>query len=158
MGQKRVRRTRQQMLEDTLAKAEKLQAQIDGSYSDENENDVLKALKRRLRKTNTALRSARITLSGLTNEDGKIGRKPISETIHRTRARLESQIETECRAEVMNTKLPFDVERLEALVAQSEIGDLVEFPDDLTPLGNEQARTDEEHEAAFIASEEMAEN
>lgn len=158
MGQKRNRRTRQQMLEDTLAKAAKLQAQIDGSFKDENENDVLKALKRRLRKTQTALRSARITLNGLTHGDGKVGRKPISETIERTRDRLASQIETQDRAEAFVAALPFDVERLEALIARTEIGDIVEFPTDLAPLGNEQKRTDEEHEAAFIASEEMAED
>ena len=144
------------MLEDALAKVEKLQAQIEGSYKDEDENDILKALSKRLRKTKTALRAARVTLKGLSNDEGKIARKPISETIERTRVRLASQIETQDRAEVMSTKLPFDVERLEALIAQTEIGDLVEFPSDLTPLGNEQERTDEEHESAFIAKEEMA--
>lgn len=154
---KRNRRTRAEMLEAAIAKVAKLEAQIEGSYKDEDENDVLKALKRKLRKTSTALRAARVTLNGLSNSEGKIARKPISETILRTRDRLESQIETQERAEVMVAKLPFDVERLESLIAQTEIGDIVEFPTDLTLLGDEQERTDEEHETAFIAKEEMAE-
>lgn len=158
MTQKRNRRTRQEMLDAALAKVEKLQAQIDGSYKDENENDILKALSRRLRKTKTALRAATVTINGISNDEGKIARKPISETIERTRARLTSQIETMHRAEALQAQLPFDVETLEALVAKSEIGDLVEFPSDLTPLGNGQDRTDEEHEAAFIASEEVSES
>ncbi len=155
---KRNRRTRAEMLEAALAKVAKLEAQIEGSYKDEDENDILKALKRRLRKTSTALRAARVTLNGLSNDEGKIARKPISETISRTRDRLASQIETQHRAEKMSAKLPFDVETLEALIAKTEIGDIVEYPENLTPLGNEQERTDEEHETAFIAKEEMAED
>lgn len=146
------------MLEAALAKVAKLEAQIEGSYKDEDENDILKALKRRLRKTSTALRAARVTLNGLSNDEGKIARKPISETIERTKVRLASQIETQDRAETMSAALPFDVELLEALIAKTEIGEIVEYPENLTPLGNEQERTDEEHETAFIAKEEMAED
>lgn len=154
---KRNRRTREEMLDAALAKVAKLQAQIEGSYKDEDENDVLKALKRRLRKTNTALRAARITLNGI-HDDGKIARKSIAVTIQATRDRLESQIETEQKAEKAQATLPFDVERLEALIEATEAGELVGFPKDLSRLPNEQDRTDEEHEAAFIVSEQDSGN
>ena len=155
---KRNRRTREEMLEAALAKVEKLQAQIEGSYKDENENDILKALKRRLRKTNTALRASVVTLNGISNDEGKIARKSIADTIEATRLRLASQIETMNRAEALQAQLPFDVERLEGLIALTEAGELVEFPKGLTILETGEKRTDEEHEAAFIASEEIAED
>lgn len=158
MGQKRNRRTRQEMLDHYLAEAARVQAQIDGSYTDENENNVLKALKRRLKAVNKELRSARITLDGVAGSEGKgWSRSPIDEKIASTEKRLASQIETRDRSNVFATKLPFDVTRLEALIGAAEAGEDVEFPDDLTPLANEQERTDEQHEAAMIATDEQTE-
>ncbi|MHC4278223.1 MAG: hypothetical protein ACYSTI_13030 [Planctomycetota bacterium] len=153
MGTKRNRRTQEEMLAHYQAQVEKLQAKIDGSYQDENENNVLKALKKRLRKTETALRSAGLVVNGVQAEDG-MGwtRAPQAVKIAKTEKRLEDQRETLYRAEALVTALPFDVERLKALINASGIGDIVEFPTDLTPL--EAPKTDEEHETAFIASEE----
>lgn len=153
MGTKRNRRTQEEMLAHYQAQVEKIQAKIDGSYSDENENDVLKALKKRLRKVNTAHRSASLVVNGVQAEDGKgWTRAPQAVKIDKTVARLEDQRETLYRAEALIAALPFDVEKLEAAIAATEIGDIVEFPEDLTPL--ETPKTDEEHEAAFIATEE----
>ena len=145
---KRNRKTREEMLAFRLAQVEKLQAQIDGSFQDESENAVLRSLNKRLRKTQTALRAAGITLNGTEV------RSPIADKIAGTEKRLAAQVETMKNAEAYVASLPFDVERLEALIAASEQGDDVEFPKDLTNLGDEQERTDEEHEAAFIATEE----
>lgn len=147
----RNRKTREEMLAFRLAQAEKLRAQIEGSYQDESENAVLKSLKARLRKTNTELRAARITI------DGTDVRSSIADKILKTRERLASQIETMEHAEAFVASLPFDVERLEALVAACETGEEVEFPSDLTRLSSDQNRTDEEHEATYIANEEVTE-
>jgi hypothetical protein len=155
MGQKRNRKSREEMLAFRLAQVEKLQAQIEGSYQDDSDGGVLKQLKKRLRATLTSLKGAGYTLNGVVREDGKgYSRSPIETKIAKTEARLESQIETKVRAEVMVAKLPFDVETLEATIAAAKAGEEVEFPEGLTPLGKPE--TDEEHETSFIAKEEEA--
>ena len=154
MGQKRNRKTREEMLAYRLAQVEKLQAQIAGTHQDDSESGILKQLKKRLRKTNTALKSAGYTLNGVVREDGKgYSRSPIDDKIAKTQERLESQVETKDRAEVMIAKLPFDVETLEATIAAAEAGEEVVFPEGLTPMGLPEDRTDEEHEADFIAKQ-----
>jgi hypothetical protein len=139
------------MIDFMQAKLEKLMAQEEGTYSDENENDVLKGLKRRLRKTETALKAADLILNG---SDGK---STIDDKIVKTRARLESQIETADRAEAQKAALPFDVERLQALIALGEAGEDVEFPKDLTRLPGEQDKTQEEHEAKALLQQQEGE-
>jgi len=147
----RPRKTRLEMIEVRKAQLAKLEAQEAGSYSDDSENGVLKSLKKRLRNTNTALRAAGITLNGTEV------RSTIEDKIEGTRRRLASQLETMKNAEEFVATLPFDVERLEALIAAAEEGEDVEFPNDLTRLSDDEDRTDEEHEAAFIANEEGGE-
>lgn len=155
---KRNRKTREEMLAFRLAQVAKLEAQIEGNYQDEGENAILKTLKKRLRKTETELRSANVTLNGVAGSEGKgWSRSPISEKIEGTKVRLASQIETMDRADFFAAKLPFDVERLQALIEAAEAGEDIEFPDDLTPLANEQERTDEEHEAVHIAKGDVEE-
>lgn len=158
MTDKRNRKTREQMLEVRLAQVAKLQAQIEGSYENEHENDVLKALKNRLRKTETALRAAGVQLKGVVKADGKGWmRAPIDEKIEATRKRLEDQLSTMKRAELVSATLPFDVEILTASIAAVEAGDTdVEFPTDLHSLKGDEPKTDEEVEADFIASEEAS--
>jgi len=141
---KRTRKTRKEMIAATQAKLEKLMAQEEGTFSDENDDNVLKGLKARLRKTETALKAANLLLNGA---DGK---SSIDDKIVKTRARLESQIETADRAEAQKAALPFDVERLQALIALGEAGEDVEFPKDLHRLPGEQDKTQEEHEAKAL--------
>ena len=148
---KRPRKTRQEMIAFRQAQLDKLIAQEEGSYRDESENAVLKALKKRLRNTNTELRAAGITLNGTEV------RSSIQDKIAHTQRRMDTQLETQANAEVFVATLPFDVERLEALIAACEAGEDVEFPTDLTRLSKDEDRTDEEHEAAYIANEEAAE-
>ncbi len=159
MTQKRNRRTREEMLAHYEAEAQRVRDQIAGSYKDDSENAVLKQLKNRLKKTNTLQRTMRVVLDGVHGSEGKgWSKSPIAEKIEATEKRLASQIETRDRAEVYTAKLPFDIERLQALVEAAEAGEDVEMPSDLTPFPDEQNRTDEEHEAAFIASEEAEGN
>ncbi len=143
----RNRKTQVEMLAERKRQVEVLEAKIAGNFQDESENAVLKSLRKRLRKTNTALSAADITMNG------KGPRKPIADKIAGTEARLASQIETMENAEVYLAKLPFDVENLEALIASAEQGDDVEFPSDLHRLQGDEDRTEEEHEAAFLAKE-----
>ena len=159
MTDKRNRKTREEMLAVRLAQVAKLQAQIEGSYENEHENDVLKALKNRLRKTETALRAASVILNGITKEDGKgWQRAPQQEKIEATQRRLGDQLMAMKRAELVSATLPFDVEILTASIGAVEAGDTdVEFPTDLHSLKGDEPKTDEEVEADFIASEEAAE-
>lgn len=153
-NERAARKTRAQVIVEMEAKLSKYRAQEAGTFRDENENDILKALNKRLRKTSTVLKAAGITVNG------SDVRSSIADKIAGTQKRLESQIETQRRAEEQIAALPFDVERLQALIATAEAGEDVEFPTDLTRLGDEQERTDEEHEAAFVANaeEESEEN
>jgi hypothetical protein len=149
MTNKRNRRTRAQMIADMEAKLEHYKALEDGKVDTSTENGVLKALRNRLRKTKTALRSASITL------DGADSRSSIADKIAQTEKRLASQRETQQTAEEQRAALPFDITRLEALVEAAEAGEEVEFPNDLYRLpGVNDPRTDEEREADFIAKGE----
>ena len=157
--QKRNRKTRQEMLAVRLAQVAKLEAQIEGNYQDDQESDILKALKNRLRKTHTALRAASVIINGVTKEDGKGWmRAPQTEKIEKTRRRLEDQIHTLDRAEVVSAELPFDVDILTTSIAAVEAGDTdVKFPTDLHSFKGDGVKTDEEVEADFIAKEEATE-
>ena len=152
---KRNRRTREEMLAHYEAEAARIRAAMEGKPDTSTESGLLKSLRARLRKTNTELRAARVTLHGQASKDGStMLRGPIDEKIEATQKRLASQIETRDRAAEFEAKLPHDIARLEAALAAAEQGDDVEFPDDLTPLSNDQDRTDEEHEASFVVSKE----
>lgn len=157
MADKRNRRTQEEMLAHYKAKADALQAKIEGRGGDEAGSDLVANLKRRLRKTETALRSAQIMLNGVVKEDGKgWQRAPIDEKIEMTRTRLQTQIDARDRADSMATTLPFDVNRLKLLIEAANVGEDVEFPNDLTPLRAPGAtvKSDEEVESDFIANEE----
>lgn len=155
MAEKRNRRTAAEMAEHYRAMAARCEAIAEGKGSDNPSQGIVKRLKARLRKTNTELRAAQITINGVATEDRKgFVRSPIADKIAGTIKRLESQRETQARAEEFTASLPFDVERLTALVAAAEQGEDVEFPTDLVRLSNEEEKTDEQHEAAHIAGEE----
>ena len=151
------RRTPEELAAHYAKLAEEYQAKAEAKARGEKVqgNSLVSKLKARLRKTETALRTASITLNGVPADGGKgWSRQPIDEKIARTQERLDSQIETQRRAEFFQAKLPFDVKRLNALIKAIEEGeDVNEFPSGLTPL-NRDEKTDEEHEAAHIASME----
>jgi len=151
--QTRNRRTDAQMLAHFKAEQARLEAKMAGKPDTTSENGIIKSLKRRLRKTQTELRAANLTINGQTNSDGGVMRKPIADTILATQARMESQIETRDRANEFQARLPMDVERLEALIASAEQGDTVEFPNDLTKLSDDQDKTTEQHEASAVISQ-----
>lgn len=150
----RTRKTRSQMIELRRAQLAKLEAQEEGTYSDNSENGILKQLKARRRKCNTTLKGARNLLRGVRKADGTgWARSPISEKIELAETRLENHKESEERANVFDVKLPFDIERLDALIQTAEAGAIVDFPTDLTRLGRDEDRTDDEHEAMELVSQ-----
>lgn len=152
---KRNRRTREEMLAHYQAQIDRLNAAMEGGPDTSTEAGILKSLRNRLRKTQTALRAASITLNGDRKADGTGWvRPPIEEKIQKTERRLADQRETQARAASFVLDLPSDVTRLEALIAAGEQGEEIEYPKDLTPLTKDEERTDEEHEAAFIAKSE----
>jgi len=151
--QTRNRRTQAQMLAHYEAEAQRVRDAMAGKPDTTTENGILKSLRRRLRKTQTELRAANLTINGQTNSDGGVMRKSIDDTIKATEARLKSQIETRDRANEFQARLPMDVEQLEALIASAEQGDTVEFPTTLTPLSDDQNKTTEQHEASAVISQ-----
>jgi len=154
---KRNRRTKAEMAAYYAEKAAQLQHELENGTPDTStESGVLKSMRSRLRKTNTELKAARYTLNGSTpGPDGKgMVRSSIADKIAHTEARLASQIETRDRAELAQARLPLDIEQLEAAIEAAEAGGEACMPANLTPLANEQNKTDEEHEAAFIANGE----
>tara|TARA_S200002703_G_scaffold129359_1_gene116383 strand:- start:1581 stop:2132 length:552 start_codon:yes stop_codon:yes gene_type:complete len=152
---KRKRSTMAEMEVKLVAKLEALRARMEGKPDTTSENAILKSLKARLRKTNTELRAARVTLHGQPSKDGSsMLRAPIADKIAATEARLASQIETRDRAQEFEATLPHDVQRLEALIESAEQGDDVEFPNDLTRLSSEQDKTDEQHEASAVITQQ----
>lgn len=153
---KRTRKTRAEMIEATRAKLAKLEAQAAGEYVDDS---IVKRLKTRLSQVNRELRSANTLVSGVTGKDGKgWTRKPIAEQIAYTESRLESQRESQKRANEFVAALPFDVQTLEALIAAAEQGEEVEFPNDLTMLQRSEERTDEQHEANAVHAADDSES
>lgn len=156
---KRKRRTREEMIAATRAKLAKLEAQADGSY-DAGDKPILSRLRARLRKTNTELSAARIAVDGVAKPDGSgWSRRPIDEMIENTERRLNQQRATRDRSNLLVAELPNDIARLETLIELAESGDEnVEFPTDLTRLGSESDRTDEQHEAHAILSNENGDN
>ncbi len=141
---KRKRNTREEQLAKVLLQAEILKAKIAGTFTDEGNGDVLKGLKARLRKTQKVLASSDLLRHG---SDGK---DCIETKIVKARARLASLIESHDRADVFLAKLPFDIERMEALIKAGEAGDEIDFPTDLVRLPDEQKKTKEQHEATAL--------
>lgn len=159
MTDKRNRRSREEMLAHYMEKVSRLEDQIAGREVEDASGDLVKSLKRRLRKTETALRSAQIMVNGITKDDGRgWQRAPISEKIATTKTRLTQQIEDRDFADAQAAKLPSDVNQLRLLIEAAEAGEDVEFPTNLSPLSlNEASRSDDEIEADFIAGEEYVE-
>ncbi len=160
----RNRRSRIEMRAHFLAEIERLDASIAGKPDTASESGKLKSLKSMLKKRETALRAATITVNGIAaNPELKVSpRASIGDKIATTEARLASQKQTLATANEQIAQLPFGITRLEALVASAAQGDDVEMPTDLYPLPGEGeteevAKTDEEHEAAFIAKSETEE-
>jgi hypothetical protein len=145
---KRTRKTRKEMIVELEARLAKAIAQEAGTFSEENDNNVLKGLKARLRKTKTTLASMQLLRNG---SDGK---SSIVEKIKGTEKRLASQIESKNRADKFLAELPFDVQQLEALIEAGEAGETVEFPDGLTKLTDDQEKTTEEHEAKALLEQQ----
>jgi len=152
--QTRNRRTDAQMLAHFKAEQARLEAKMAGKPDTTSENGIIKSLKARLRKTQTELRAATIVVNGQNSSDGGVMRKPIADTIAATRARLASQLETQKRAEEFVVQAPFSIEVLEATLAAADQGEEVTFPEDLVKLADEQNKTDEQHEAAAVVSQQ----
>lgn len=153
---KRFRATRDEMIARKRAELEKLLSQQAGTFKDSDENDLSKRLGKRRSKTIRALNSAQCIVQGVAKKDGTgWQRAPIAEKIATTEKRLAEQKDALIRAEQMMVDLPFDIKRLTNLIAVVELGeDDVEFPTDLTRLsGENETKTDEEHEADFIAKQ-----
>jgi predicted glycoside hydrolase/deacetylase ChbG (UPF0249 family) len=150
--QKRNRRTRVEMLAALEAKLEKLKAQVSGTYDPTSDEGTFieKRLRRAIRRRNTALGNAQTLMDGRQATERSPSVSPIDVKIENAEKRLTDLRAAKARAVEMQAQLPFDIERLEALLEKAEAGEDVEFPNDLYRLPNEGERTDAEIEAGSV--------
>lgn len=153
-GQKRKRATREEMMARLQAKLERLQAQKEGTYVPDDETLTLKRLRSALRKRHTAMGNARMLLNGRPATEKSPAMNSIDEKIANAEKRLADLHTAKARAEEQLANLPFDIERLEAIIGVAETGTDVEFPTGLYPLPSEQDRTEAEVEASVANSDE----
>ncbi len=153
----RTRRTIEERIAANQAELETLLEKQAGTYKNDTEDTVEKQIRARLRRCNTELRAASVTIHGVSASEGKPARSSISDKILKTEARLVNQRNTEDRAYAFLNDLPADIKVLEALVESMEAGQDVAFPDGLTALSASEGRSDEEHEAMFIAASDVEE-
>lgn len=151
--QKRNRRTRVEMLAALEAKLEKLKAQVSGTYDPTTDKGTFieQRLRRAIRRRNTALGNAQTLMEGRPATERSPSVSPIDTKIENAEKRLADLRAAKARAVEMQAQLPFDIERLEALLAKADEGEEVEFPNDLYRLPNEGERTDAEIEAGSVA-------
>jgi hypothetical protein len=150
---KRKRATRQEMIERLEAKLQKLQAQAEGNFSDDQESNISKRLKKALRKRRTLLGRADVLLNGRPATEKSPAVNGIDEKIENAQSRLDQLIESKRRAEAQAANLPFDIEKLELLLEEVERGEEPEFPTDLFRIGTEKP-TDREVEVKVAMGEE----
>lgn len=141
---KRKRATRQEMIERLEAKLAKLQAQAEGSFTPDAETLTVKRLRSALRKRRTLLHRAEVMVNGRPGTEKSPATNGIDEKIENARKRLADLEQSKRNAEERIAALPFDIERLESLLEQSETGAEVEFPTDLFPIGGEATETEVE--------------
>ena len=118
MGRKR-RATREEMIEATRLKLDKLIAQAAGTHEEDRESDSfqIKRVRRALRKRETLLHRAGVILNGKPATAQSPGGKTIDEQIEAMEARLEDKRATRANAIEQEAKLPFDIEALQTIVS-----------------------------------------
>jgi hypothetical protein len=131
---RRKRRTRAEILAETLAKAEKIKAQLAGEWSGDNDTSIVGKIKGALRKRKTAVHAANVTINGRAATENSPSINGVDEQIARLETRLSDKKESKIRALAVLETCPDDITRLEALLQEALNGQDVEFPDDLTPL------------------------
>lgn len=141
------RNDRAQQIAKVEQELAKLKAKEAGTYVDDS---VGKQVKKALTATRRELKAANTILDGAWNSDGSIFRKPIAAIIERTKERLANQIASQKQSNEYLVKLPFDIEKLEALSVALDNGENVEFPGDLEVVSG---KSDTESEKAVLSEE-----
>jgi hypothetical protein len=80
--------------------------------------------------------------------------KRLEKRLKQTERELKSDKETQRRATEFEAKLPFDIKRLKAAIEVAKTDQDVNFPEDLTPLQRPEKRTDEQHEANAVVTQD----
>jgi DNA repair exonuclease SbcCD ATPase subunit len=152
---KRKRATRQEMIERLAAKLEKLQAQAAGNYDETGDSLNTKRLRSALRKRRTLLHRAETLLNGRAPTAKSPAQNGIDEKIENAQKRLDDLQEAKRRATEQTANLPFDIEKLEKLLADVENGETeVEFPTDLYRIPGENTVAETENAAANADDED----
>lgn len=117
------RKDRETVLAEAEAKVAKLKAKLDGTFTEEfNEDTQKKLVKRSLRKAETALKDAQALINGTEETDKKKAIKSIDDKIKATKKRLEVQEASKNEALRQITHLPKVIEQLEETQAAIESG------------------------------------
>lgn len=147
---KRNRRTRNEMIAAYEAKLARLKAQAEGTF-DESDDDTytVKRLRRAIRRRETAIGNAGTLLNGKAATEKSPAVPSILSKIENAEKRLADLRLAQKRAHEITAQVPFDVEKLTALLERAEKGEAVEFPTDLYILPGENDKTEAETEAAF---------
>ena len=147
---KRKRATRTEMIERLAAKLEKLQAQAAGNYDETGDSLNTKRLRSALRKRRTLLHRAETLLNGRAPTAKSPAQNGIDEKIENAQKRLDDLQEAKRRATEQTANLPFDIAKLEKLLADVEEGGSceAEFPTDLYRIPGENTVAETENAAA----------
>jgi chromosome segregation ATPase len=143
------------MIERLEAKLAKLQAQAEGTYSDEGDTLVTKRLRSALRKRKTLLHRAEVLVNGRARTEKSPAMNGIEDKIENARKRLADLEDSQRRANEQIASLPFDIQTLTEALEAIERGEEVDFPTDLYRIPGENTTTETE---VAVATEGDTEN
>jgi hypothetical protein len=159
-NERKPKRTKEVLLAEANARVAKLTAQIEGTWVAENaEKTGVKAVKAAIRRRKTALHQAKVLINGRAPTAKSPALPGIYGKIENAKLRLANMNEAADRGEAFIANLPFDIERLDALLELSEQeGEEIEVPNGLFKMGGEEDITEAEHEANSVTANDTEED
>jgi len=147
-GNKRTRRTREQIMADLERKLEAMRAKAQGTYDEsQDETFIVKHLRRAIRRNETAVRNADTLLQGRPGTDKSPAIADIDSKIANAEQRVRDLNAAKTAALTVQAQAPFNIQKLTATLALAEAGETVEMPGDLFALPGDD--TDVQKEVAF---------
>jgi len=154
-GGKRNRRTREQIKAELEAKLAKINAKLNGTFVETDDESLLvKRLRRAIRKRETAIGNAGTLLTGRAATEKSPAIPTIDSKIENAQKRLDDLRLAKNRAMEIQARVPFDIDRLRSALEGAEKGTVLEFPTELYILPGEDEKTDAEHEAASVSEQD----
>ena len=146
---KKPRRSIEQRIADKMAELQRLQAIQNGTHDETTESGyMVKRLREAIRRRETAINVANVTLFGRAKTEASPALPPIANKIENAQRRLADMLETQKRANEVLASVPQDILTLDAVLTKAEAGEVVEFPSGLFGLPSDKTETQVETEAA----------